>query len=71
MNLYLADYHLEACRLCLAQRAEDERRGAKSEGREVQRAKEHFAIAKDMIEKIGYGRRKPDLEDLGGDLGKL
>ena len=71
MNLHLADYHLEACRLCLAQRAEGEKREAKSDGREVQRAKEHFAIAKAMIEKMGYGRRKPDLENLGGELEKL
>jgi hypothetical protein len=57
MNLHLADYHLEACRLCLAQSEQ----GAKGKVRE---AKEHLATASAMIEKMGYGRRKPEVEEL-------
>jgi len=56
MKLLLADYHLEACRLCLA---EGEGRRGKGEKRG---AKEHLAIAKEMIEKMGYGRRKSEVE---------
>ena len=61
MNLYLADYHLEACRLCLAQSEQ----GAKSKRQE---AKEHLATANAMIEKMGYGRRKPEVEELQEQL---
>ncbi len=57
MNLYLADYHLEACRLCLAQN----KQGAKGKRQE---AKEHLATASAMIEQMGYGRRKPEVEEL-------
>jgi tetratricopeptide (TPR) repeat protein len=65
MKLFLADYHLEACRLCLA---EGKAHGA--EGKK-EKAKEHLAIAKEMIEKMGYGRRKPEVEELRKELEKL
>ena len=61
MKLHLADYHLEACRLCLAQSEQ----GAKSKRQE---AKEHLATASAMIEKMGYGRRKPEVEELQEQL---
>jgi tetratricopeptide (TPR) repeat protein len=56
MGLYLADYHLEACRLCLAE-------GKRSE------AKKHFETAAERIEKMGYGRRKPEVEELRREIG--
>ena len=43
MRLYLADYHLEAGRLCLAEKKKTE-------------AKKHFNTAKEMIDKMGYHR---------------
>jgi tetratricopeptide (TPR) repeat protein len=58
MKLFLADYHLEACKLQMA--------SGKS-----QQAKEHLAIAKEMIEKMGYGRRKPEVEELEREIAKL
>ncbi|MFC1508813.1 NACHT domain-containing protein, partial [Candidatus Omnitrophota bacterium] len=51
MRLYLADYHLEAARLCLA------------EGdREMTR--EHRETAKEMIDEMGYHRRDGEVEKL-------
>ncbi|MCI0691685.1 TIR domain-containing protein [candidate division KSB1 bacterium] len=61
MNLHLADYHLEACRLCLAQSTEGM----------AQKAKEHLETASAMIEKMGYGRRKPEVEALRHELEAL
>jgi tetratricopeptide (TPR) repeat protein len=55
MNLYLADYHLEAARLCLAE-------GKKKE------AAEHLATAREMINKMGYHRRDKDVEEIEGQL---
>lgn len=51
MRLFLADFHLEAARLSLA------------EGKKKQ-AREHLATAKQMVEEMGYGRRKPEVEAL-------
>lgn len=56
MRLHLADYHLEAARLSLAEGKKDQ-------------AREHFATAKQMVEKMGYGRRLPELADLEKELG--
>jgi len=56
MRLHLADYHLEAARLSLAEGKKDQ-------------AREHFATAKQMVEEMGYGRRKPELADLENQLG--
>jgi hypothetical protein len=64
MKLHLADYHLEACCLCLAQSEQ----GAK--GKE-QEAKEHLETASAMIEKMGYGRRKPEVEALRREIEAL
>ncbi len=61
MKLHLADYHLEACRLCLAQSEQ----GAKGKRQE---AKAHLATAGDMIKEMGYGRRKPEVEELEKQL---
>ena len=51
MGLHLADYHLEACRLCLAEGKQEE-------------AKKHQEIADEMIERMGYGRRKSEVKEL-------
>jgi tetratricopeptide (TPR) repeat protein len=56
MGLHLADYHLEACRLCLAE-------GKQSE------ALEHLETAAGMIEKLGYRRRKSEVEELRREIG--
>ncbi len=51
MKLYLTDYHLEAARLSLAEGEKDQ-------------AREHLATAREMIEEMGYGRRKGEVEEL-------
>jgi tetratricopeptide (TPR) repeat protein len=53
MKLHLCDYHLEAGRLCAAQGKDKE-------------AKDHFRIAKEMIEETGYHRRDKEVERLRG-----
>lgn len=55
MRLFLADYHLEAARLSLAEGKKDQ-------------AREHFTTAKQMVEEMGYGRRKPEVDDLEKQL---
>ena len=49
MNLYMADYHLEAARLCLA------------EGKKIKEAYEHYKEARERVDKMGYHRRDPEL----------
>jgi tetratricopeptide (TPR) repeat protein len=56
MGLHLADYHLEACWLCL------------TEGKRTE-AREHLEIAAERIEKMGYGRRKTEVEELKKKIG--
>lgn len=51
MKLHLADYHLEASKL-------QEARG------KLQEARKHLDIATRMIEEMGYGRRRPEVEEL-------
>jgi hypothetical protein len=51
MALYLADNHLESARLYLAMGDRD-------------KAREHLATAKEMIQHSGYHRRDPELEEL-------
>jgi tetratricopeptide (TPR) repeat protein len=48
MKLFLADYHLEAGRLYLAEKKKTE-------------AKNHFNTAKEMIDKMGYHRRDQEV----------
>jgi hypothetical protein len=55
MKLHLADYHLEASRLQVA-------------SGKLQEAKEHLDIAAKMIEDMGYGRRRPEVEELRKQL---
>ncbi|NUM79114.1 hypothetical protein HUU40_32555, partial [candidate division KSB1 bacterium] len=81
MKLHLADYHLEACRLCLAEHAavETSRRDvstvaistpAGSATDHLSDARQHLATAKEMIEQMGYGRRRPEVEELEKQLGE-
>jgi tetratricopeptide (TPR) repeat protein len=51
MKLFMADYHLEAGRLCLAEK-------------KISEAKNHFNIAKKMIDKMGYHRRDKEVIDV-------
>ncbi len=55
MRLHLADYHLEAARLLLAQ---DQRI----------KAWENLEIAERMVEEMGYHRRDGEIKDLKADL---
>ncbi|MDQ3009302.1 MAG: toll/interleukin-1 receptor domain-containing protein [Acidobacteriota bacterium] len=55
MRLHLTDCHLERARLCLAQGDRD-------------KASNHWATAKAMIEQIGYHRRDRDLEEIAREL---
>lgn len=55
MKLFLADYHLEAGRLCLAEK-------------KIPEAKKHFNTAKQMIDKMGYHRRDQEVLDLDSSL---
>jgi len=55
MKLHLTDYHLEACRLCLA------------EGK-TKEAGEHLDMAKEMIKETGYHRRDGEVEELEEQL---
>ncbi|OQX17855.1 MAG: hypothetical protein BWK80_38965, partial [Desulfobacteraceae bacterium IS3] len=52
MRLYLTDYHLESCRLCIA------------EGKSGQAA-QHLESAKKLIAETGYHRRDKEAEELG------
>jgi len=56
MGLHLADYHLESARLSLAQGNQD-------------KAREHWAKAKEMIERMGYHRRDGELNEIEQQLG--
>jgi tetratricopeptide (TPR) repeat protein len=56
MGLYLADYHLESARLHLAQGNPD-------------KAREHLATAREMIEHMGYHRRDNEVSELAEQLG--
>ncbi len=58
MGLYLADCHLEYARLYLA-------RGAKD------KAREHWQIAKDNIDKMGYHRRDKEVQELDEQLNNM
>lgn len=56
MGLHLADYHLESARLQVAQGNQD-------------KAREHWATAKEMIERMGYHRRDKEVDELEEQLG--
>ncbi|HYG81464.1 MAG TPA: hypothetical protein VD861_13795, partial [Pyrinomonadaceae bacterium] len=58
MGLHQADCHLGYARLFMAQGEKD-------------KARESWAKAKDMIERMGYGRRKKDVEEIGRELGEV
>lgn len=49
MNLFLADYHLEAAQVCLAQ------------GERLEEAREHYEEAKKRVDDMGYHRRDPEV----------
>jgi tetratricopeptide (TPR) repeat protein len=57
MGLHLCDCHLERARLCLAQGDRD-------------RAREHWATAKAMVERMGYHRRDREVEEIARELGE-
>jgi tetratricopeptide (TPR) repeat protein len=56
MGLHLCDCHLEWARLHLAQGDRD-------------KAREHWATAKAMVERMGYRRREKDVEEIARELG--
>ncbi|MBI1760749.1 MAG: TIR domain-containing protein [Acidobacteria bacterium] len=56
MRLHLADAHLEAARLCLAQR-------------DATQARSHWEQARDLVAQTGYHRRDGEVEELRQALG--
>ena len=73
MGLHLADCHLEACRLHLAQHKAGDTFTQDSVGAQyisplpkshLEAAKAHLKTAKEMINKMGYHRRDPEVEEL-------
>ncbi len=58
MRLFQCDAHLEYARLALA------------EG-DRETAREHVAEARRLVEETGYGRRRPEVEELEGKVGEL
>ncbi|HJU55822.1 MAG TPA: hypothetical protein VJ715_14660, partial [Pyrinomonadaceae bacterium] len=58
MGLHEADCHLGYARLHVAQG-------------EKEKARESWAKAKEMIERMGYGRRKKDVEEIGRQLEEM
>jgi len=73
MRLYLADFLLEACRLHLAQHQAGDPFTPESVGSQtispnpknhLEAAKAHLKTAKEMINKMGYHRRDPEVEEL-------
>jgi tetratricopeptide (TPR) repeat protein len=56
MGLHLADCYLEAARLCLATGEREE-------------AREHWATAQAMVERMGYHRRDREVEEIEQELG--
>ena len=80
MGLHLADFHLEACRLHLAQHKAGESFGPESVWAKyisplpkshVEAAKAHLKTAKEMIDKMGYHRRDPELDYLRSQIAKV
>ena len=59
MRLFEADCHLEYARLSLAK---------VSDLRKVEDARKHLAIAKKMIEEMGYHRRDQEVKELEAEL---
>jgi len=80
MGLFLADFHLEACRLHLAQQKAGDSFVPESAGAQyispnpknhLEAAKGHLKTAKEMINKMGYHRRDPELADLRSQIAKI
>lgn len=71
MNLYLADYHLEAARLCLAQADAGGSQfivpsgiyeGAEARGVPIaSEARKHWQVAAKQVDEMGYHRREPEV----------
>ena len=72
MKLWLADYHLEAGRLCLAQvtgspTEESKKQQSRTPTKDVRvDAKEHIRAARELIRTSGYHRRDKELGELEG-----
>ena len=80
MGLYLADFHLEACRLHLAQHKAGDTFTQDSVGAQtisplpknhLEAARAHLKTAKEMINEMGYHRRDPELADLRSQIAKI
>jgi hypothetical protein len=55
MQLHLTDYHLESCRLALAQN-------------DKLKAREHLKEAKELVEKTRYHRRDGEVREIEGEV---
>jgi len=75
MNLFLADYHLESARLHPAQAdrarsiSDASPDAGNSRSPHLAKAREHWTIAKEMIDGIGYHRRDRELAEIEKRLG--
>ncbi|HUV02859.1 MAG TPA: tetratricopeptide repeat protein [Desulfobacteria bacterium] len=75
MKLWLVDYHLEACRVINQQLAVGNKQIIE-DGQEVTLSREemvsefagHLQTGKEMVEKMGYGRRQPEILMLEAQL---
>jgi tetratricopeptide (TPR) repeat protein len=70
-NLFLADYHLEAGRLAVGEAKAEVKEKAKEKTKKIKTAREHLQTAADMVEKMGYGRRTREVEELRATLAEM
>ena len=70
MGLFVADCHLEYCRLQVA-RFQVEGSTLNVQPETLNAARKHLVTAKEMIEKMGYHRRDKEVEELEKQLSQL
>lgn len=68
MKLFLADYHLEACRLCLAEAGDGRTEDAEEKRRQ---ARVHLEAAAELVEQTGYHRRDAEVEALRAQIAQF
>jgi len=68
MKLYEADGHLDYARMYVAM-SENEKE-SKSKQENIEKAREHLNISKEMIERMGYHRRDKDVQEIEAQLAR-
>lgn len=69
MGLHQADCHLEYARLYLAQGEKENEPTIKQD--KLEKAREHWTTAKEMIARMGYHRRDKDVQEIENQLAKI